>query len=98
MQKLDGSVRLPHGAGKVLQIVWFNSNFISHILASTVFISHRFDNHQMYRVAVFAEGASADEAREAGADVVGGPELVESIIAGDFSSFARAHTHTHIYF
>ncbi|KAL1562790.1 50S ribosomal protein L1 [Salvia divinorum] len=50
--KLDGSVRLPHGAGKT------------------------------YRVAVFAEGASADEAREAGADVVGGPELVESIVAG----------------
>ncbi|XP_057796196.1 uncharacterized protein LOC131012290 [Salvia miltiorrhiza] len=50
--KLDGSVRLPHGAGKT------------------------------YRVAVFAEGTSADEARDAGADVVGGPELVDSIVAG----------------
>lgn len=50
--KLDGSVRLPHGAGKT------------------------------YRVAVFAEGAAADEARDAGADVVGGPELVENIRAG----------------
>ncbi|KAH6795530.1 hypothetical protein C2S51_036516 [Perilla frutescens var. frutescens] len=50
--KLDGSVRLPHGAGKT------------------------------FRVAVFAEGVAADEARDAGAYVVGGPELVESILTG----------------
>ncbi|KAL6561597.1 hypothetical protein OROMI_017198 [Orobanche minor] len=35
-----------------------------------------------YRVAVFAEGAAADEARHAGADIVGGPELVENIRTG----------------
>ncbi|CAI9784381.1 unnamed protein product [Fraxinus pennsylvanica] len=36
-----------------------------------------------YRVAVFAEGAAADEARDAGADIVGGPELVENIRSGE---------------
>jgi len=35
------------------------------------------------RVAVFAEGADADAAREAGADVVGGPELAAQLAAGD---------------
>jgi len=34
------------------------------------------------RVAVFAEGPSADEARAAGADVVGGDELIEEIRTG----------------
>lgn len=32
---------------------------------------------------VFAEGAAADEAREAGADIVGGSDLVASIRSGD---------------
>lgn len=38
---------------------------------------------------MFAEGAAADEARNAGADIVGGPELVENIRTGDepLSSF-----------
>ncbi|KAL3632279.1 hypothetical protein CASFOL_025263 [Castilleja foliolosa] len=35
-----------------------------------------------YRVAVFADGAAADDARDAGADIVGGAELVENILAG----------------
>ena len=34
---------------------------------------------QAVRVAYFAEGADADEARSAGADVVGGLELIEEI-------------------
>ncbi|KAI3963779.1 hypothetical protein MKW98_029889 [Papaver atlanticum] len=34
------------------------------------------------RVAVFAEGSAADEAKEAGADVVGGDELIEEIRKG----------------
>ena len=34
------------------------------------------------RVAVFAEGAKADEAREAGADIVGSDELIEDIKKG----------------
>lgn len=37
---------------------------------------------QTVRVAVFAEGAAADEAREAGADIVGGDELIEEIKKG----------------
>lgn len=36
-------------------------------------------------VAVFATGAKADEAREAGADIVGGIDLVESILAGEIN-------------
>src|SRR6202158_5610258 len=35
------------------------------------------------RVAVFAKGAKADEARKAGADVVGAEDLVEKVTAGD---------------
>lgn len=38
------------------------------------------------RVAVFAEGAAADEATEAGADVVGGTDLVEKV-QGGFTDF-----------
>lgn len=34
------------------------------------------------RVAVFAEDAAAEEARAAGADVVGGDELIEEIRSG----------------
>ncbi|KAL5716713.1 hypothetical protein ACHQM5_009841 [Ranunculus cassubicifolius] len=34
------------------------------------------------RIAVFAEGASAEEARDAGADIVGGDELIEEIKKG----------------
>lgn len=36
----------------------------------------------MVRVAVFAEGTAADEARAAGADIVGGDELIEEIKNG----------------
>ena len=35
------------------------------------------------RVAVFAKGAKADEARKAGADIVGAEDLVESVQAGN---------------
>src|SRR5213075_1107533 len=35
------------------------------------------------RVAVFAKGAKADEARAAGADVVGAEDLVEKVTAGN---------------
>jgi large subunit ribosomal protein L1 len=31
------------------------------------------------RILVFAEGKRADEARSAGADIVGGPELIEGV-------------------
>jgi len=34
------------------------------------------------RILVFAEGRQADEAKAAGADIVGGPELVDGIISG----------------
>ena len=38
---------------------------------------------QDVRVAVFADGAQADEARAAGADVVGGDEFIEEIRKGE---------------
>ena len=38
---------------------------------------------QVVRVAFFAEGAHADEARAAGADIVGGVELVEEIASNE---------------
>lgn len=37
---------------------------------------------QTVRVAVFAEGPSVEEARAAGADIVGGNELIEEIKSG----------------
>ncbi|KAI3819325.1 hypothetical protein L1987_13152 [Smallanthus sonchifolius] len=37
------------------------------------------------RVAVFAEGAAADEARAAGADLVGGEDLIEGIKNGSIN-------------
>src|SRR5438477_10585019 len=40
------------------------------------------------RVAVFAKGAKADEAREAGADVVGAEDLMDSVPGGTID-FAR---------
>ncbi|KAL7143665.1 hypothetical protein ABFS83_08G207200 [Erythranthe nasuta] len=49
-------------------------------LSGFVRLPHGFG--KTYRVAVFAEGAAADEARDAGADIVGGPELVENIKSG----------------
>ncbi|KAL2496955.1 Ribosomal protein L1p/L10e family [Forsythia ovata] len=49
-------------------------------LSGFVRLPHGFG--KTYRVAVFAEGAAADEARDAGADIVGGPELVENIRSG----------------
>ncbi|OMO83864.1 Ribosomal protein L1 [Corchorus capsularis] len=44
------------------------------------------------RVAVFAEGADADEARAAGADVVGGTELIEEIASTGKIDFDRCYS------
>ncbi len=44
------------------------------------------------RVAVFAVGDKAREAREAGADIVGGEELVEDVIKGNFDFDAAVAT------
>ncbi len=44
------------------------------------------------RVAVFAQGERAQEAREAGADVVGGEELVEQVLAGNIDFDAAVAT------
>lgn len=39
------------------------------------------------RVAVFAEGRHADEARAAGADIVGGVELIEEVASTELTCF-----------
>jgi large subunit ribosomal protein L1 len=44
------------------------------------------------RVAVFAQGPKATEAKEAGADLVGGEELVEQVIGGTIDFEAAAAT------
>jgi large subunit ribosomal protein L1 len=44
------------------------------------------------RVAVFAQGPKATEAREAGADLVGGEELVEQVMAGNIDFDAAIAT------
>ncbi|GFP78757.1 50S ribosomal protein l1 [Phtheirospermum japonicum] len=49
-------------------------------LEGFVRLPHEFG--KTYRVAVFADGAAADDARDAGADIVGGSELVENIRTG----------------
>jgi hypothetical protein len=47
------------------------------VFSITIFI------FQVVRVAFFAEGADADEARAAGADIVGGVELIEEIASNE---------------
>ena len=44
------------------------------------------------RVAVFAEGAAAEAAKEAGADIVGTAELIEQVQAGEFNFDAAVAT------
>jgi large subunit ribosomal protein L1 len=44
------------------------------------------------RVAAFAQGPKATEAKEAGADIVGGDELVEQVIAGNIDFDAAVAT------
>lgn len=40
-------------------------------------------------MAVFAEGAEAEEAKAAGADIVGGKELIEEIASNELISFSK---------
>jgi len=47
---------------------------------------------QSVRVAVFAQGPKATEAKEAGADVVGGDELVEQVMGGSIDFDAAVAT------
>ncbi len=51
------------------------------IVRGTVSLPH--GTGRSVRVAVFAQGPKATEAREAGADVVGGDELVEEVLKGN---------------
>ncbi|KAL6561520.1 hypothetical protein OROMI_017121 [Orobanche minor] len=86
-QQAPGGSRIPASAKKT-----FDETLEAHVrmtrdlqrtdlkLNGFVPLPHSFG--KTYRVAVFAEGAAADEARHAGADIVGGPELVENIRTG----------------
>lgn len=59
----------------------------SHLqIRTTVALPHGTGN--TVRIAVLAEGPAADEARAAGADIVGMADLIEDISAGEF------HKHT----
>ncbi|XP_051135060.1 uncharacterized protein LOC127254164 [Andrographis paniculata] len=85
---LKEAIKLVKGNSRIT----FDETFEAHVkmtpelrrtdlkLNSFVRLPHGFG--KTYRVAVFAEGAAADEATEAGADIVGGPELVENIRTG----------------
>jgi len=78
LQMVRGALTLPHGTGKV----WWYTFWILLSL-SCVFRTEFFCLFfKTVRVAVFAEGPAADEARAAGADVVGGDELIEEIRKG----------------
>nr|CAB3468146.1 unnamed protein product [Digitaria exilis] len=57
-------------------------NFVETIEAHVMLGVDPRRGDQTVRVAVFAEGSAADEARAAGADVVGGDELIEEIRKG----------------
>lgn len=52
----------------------------THILSNQCIIHH--SCVQDVRVAVFADGNQGDEAKAAGADIVGGDELIEEIKKG----------------
>ena len=43
------------------------------------------------KILVFAEGRAADEARQAGADIVGGPELADGVRTHVYSSYFFSH-------
>jgi large subunit ribosomal protein L1 len=59
-------------------------------LRGTVSLPH--GTGRSVRVAVFAQGDKAREARDAGADVVGGEELVETVITGEIDFDAAIAT------
>ena len=46
-------------------------------------------------MAVFAEGADAEEARAAGADIVGGKELIEEIASNELFSVSKQFCSLH---
>ncbi|WCJ28205.1 50S ribosomal protein L1 [Euphorbia peplus] len=52
---------------------------------------------KVLRIAVFAEGADADEARAAGADVVGGSELIDEILQDGKVDFDKCYTTTQFF-
>jgi large subunit ribosomal protein L1 len=60
------------------------------IVRGTVSLPH--GTGRTVRVAVFAQGPKATEAREAGADVVGGEELVEQVMKGNIDFDAAIAT------
>jgi ribosomal protein L1 len=76
-----GAITLPHGTGKVWKHP-FDCYYFLFLFYTDVF----YKKMKTVRVAVFAEGPAADEARAAGADVVGSDELIEEIRTGTLFS------------
>lgn len=69
---------LPHGSGKVLLKLLYNHEVVAFVTLVAAGYLEIVDS-QVVRVAFFAEGELADEARAAGADIVGGAELVDEV-------------------
>ncbi|XP_048231622.1 50S ribosomal protein L1 isoform X2 [Ricinus communis] len=65
------------------------------IVRGTLSLPH--GGKKVLRIAVFAEGADADEARAAGADVVGGTDLIDQIARDGKIDFDKCFTTTQIF-
>ncbi|XP_065853968.1 uncharacterized protein [Euphorbia lathyris] len=65
------------------------------IVRGTLTLPH--GGKKVLRIAVFAEGADADEARAAGADVVGGSELIDEILRDGKVDFDKCFTTTQFF-
>jgi large subunit ribosomal protein L1 len=81
--KFDESVEVAFRLG-------VDTKLADQALRGTVSLPH--GTGKTVRVAAFANGEKAREAKEAGADVVGGDDLVERVIAGDIDFDAAVAT------
>ncbi|CAI0428789.1 unnamed protein product [Linum tenue] len=65
------------------------------IVRGTLTLPH--GGEKVLKVAFFAEGAEAEEARAAGADIVGGVELIEEILSAGKVDFDKCYTTRQLY-
>lgn len=73
---------LPHGSGKV-KFYWEAIVMVILLFYVCPWTENGEPVLQKFRVAVFAEGDAAEEAREAGATQVGGLDFIEEIKKGE---------------
>lgn len=79
MQQVLGNMTLPHSIGKVASELCLNEHITLELNIIVNLLKNIYVTFQTVKVAFFAEGADAEEARAAGADIVGGIELIEEI-------------------